>query len=122
MNTVNQGSSDVFTRKWLLIVTLCVVPLFFLFAFFGDPGQGRAAVICVGVFMTAVRANWSCRAYAWFWAIATVLIGVHAFLISRVPWTGNSYPGYALLPLAILDYGIVHGSFKLAEKLMSKAH
>jgi hypothetical protein len=120
MNDVNQGTPDVFTRKWLLIVTLCVVPLFLLFASFGDPGQGRAAVICAGVFMTAVRANWSCREYAWFWVTAAVLVAAHVLLISRVPWTGDSYPGYALLPLALVDYGIVHGSFKLAEKLMNQ--
>jgi hypothetical protein len=122
MNNVNQDSIDVFTRKWLLIVTLCLIPLFFLFAFFGDPGRGRAAVICAGVLMTAVRANWSCRKYAWFWATAAVLIALHVFLIVRIPWTDKSYPGYTLLPFAALDYGIVYGSFKLAEKLMKKTN
>jgi hypothetical protein len=120
MNNVNQGSTEVFTRKWLLIVTFCVVPLFFLFAFFGDPGRGRAAVISAGVLMTAVRATWSCKKYAWFWAIAVVLIALHAFLILDIPWTDKSYPGYTLLPFAALDYGIVYGCFKLAEKLMTK--
>ncbi len=71
--------------------------------------------------MTAVRANWSCKEHAWFWATVAVMIAIHVFLISRVPWTSKSYPGYTLLPLAMLDYGMVYGSLKLAEKLMTKA-
>lgn len=118
MDDSNQSSPDVFTRKWLLIVTVCVVPLFLLFAFIGDPGRGRAAVIGAGVLMTAVRASWSSRTHTWFWAVSTVVIALHVFLLFRIPWTAESYPGYMLLPFALLDYGVVYGSFTLAANLM----
>jgi RHS repeat-associated protein len=111
-------SPDVFSRKWLLMVILSMVPPFFLFAVQGDPGRGRAAAISVGVIAMAVRACWDMRKNAWFWATAGILIALHVFLVVRVPWTDKSYPGYTLLPFAALDYGVIYGSFKLAEKMM----
>lgn len=39
-------SPEVCTRKWLLVVILCMVPGFFLFAAFGNLARGRATAIC----------------------------------------------------------------------------
>lgn len=112
---------DPFTRKWLLVVILCMVPTFFLFAVvLGDPGRGRAAAICVGVGMMAIRACWHLRSHEWFWIVLTVMVGLHVALVMFIPWGDKSYPGSALLPVGALDYGIIYGSFKLAEKLMSR--
>jgi hypothetical protein len=95
-----------------------MVPPFLLFAAQGDPGRGRAAAIFTGVSMTAIRACWDLRKRVWFLALAGIMIMFHAFFIVLVPWTAQSYPGYALLPVAVVDFGIVYGSFKLAEKIM----
>jgi hypothetical protein len=111
---------DVFTRKWLLVMILCLVPPFFLFVLLGDPGRGRAAAICTCVCMTAIRACWDLRKHLWFWVTAAILIVLHVFLVLLIPWTGKSYPGYTLLPVGVLDYGIVYGSLKLVEKAMKK--
>lgn len=113
-------SPEVFGRKWLLLVIQSMVPPFLLFALLGDPGRGRAAAISVGVIAAAVKACWDMRKHTWFWATAAVLIVLHVFLVFRIPWGHKSYPGYTLLPFAALDYGIMYGSFKLAEKLMKK--
>jgi hypothetical protein len=122
MNELNHDESpEVFSRKWLLMVILCMVPLFFVFALMGDPGRGRAAAISGGVIATAVRACWDLRKYAWFWTTAAVLIALHVFLVVHIPWTDKSYPGYTLLPFGALDYGIMYGSFKLAGKLMRRS-
>lgn len=119
MNEMKSNQSpDVFSRKWLLIVILCMVPLFFLFALSGDPGRGREAAISGGLIAMAIKARWDLRKYAWFWAIAAVLIALHMFLVFRVPWTDKSYPAYTLLPFGMLDYGIMYGTFKLAEVMM----
>ena len=114
-------SPDVFTRKWLLMVILCMVPAFFLFALLGDPGRGRAGAISVGVSMTAIRACWNLRKHIWFWATAAILIALHVFLILLIPWTDKSYPGYALLPVGVLDYGIMYGCFKPVEKVVKRS-
>jgi hypothetical protein len=111
---------DVFSRKWLLIVILCGVPIFFLFAVMGDPGRGRAAGISVAVGMTAIRACWNLRNHVWFWVTVAIMIGLHTLLIVLVHWTSASYPAFSLLPVALSDYGIVYGSFKLVEKVMRR--
>jgi hypothetical protein len=111
---------EVFTRKWLLIVIVCSLPIFFLFAFLGDPAKGRTAGISAAVGMTAIRGCWNLRKHVSFWTIVAALIALHMFLIWRVPWNDKSYPGYTLLPFAVLDYGVVYGIFKLAEKVMKR--
>lgn len=117
----NNQAPDVFTRKWLLIVIVCSMPLFFLFAFRGDPGRGRAAGISAAVCMTAIRACWNLRKHVWFWPIAAVLIALHVLLVFRIPWTDKSYPGYTLLPIAVVDYAMVYGCIKLGEKVTKRA-
>ena len=114
-------SSDLFSRKWLLIVILCMVPAFFLFAVLGDPGRGRAAAISLAVIIVAARTRWDLKNYAWFWITLVVLIGLHVPLVLLVPWTSRSYPGITLLPIGVVDYAIVYGCIKLAEKTMQRA-
>jgi hypothetical protein len=116
--TVNQ-SPDLFTRKWLLVVILCMIPPFVLFAFLGhDPGRGRAASGSVIVIMYAARACWNLRKHAWLWVTLAIVIAVHVLLVLLIPWTSKSYPGTLLLPVAAVDYGIVYGVIKLIEKMM----
>ena len=110
-------SPDVFTRKWLLVVILCMVPVFALFAYFGDPGRGRAAAGSTIVIMYAARGCWDLRRHTWFWVTLTIVIAVHVLLVLLIPWTSKSYPGTLLLPVAAVDYGIVYGVIKLIEKM-----
>ena len=114
-------NSEVFTRKWLLVVILCSSPLFALFAYFGDPGRGRAAAIGMTVILYAARRGWASRGYAWFWILLTISIALHILLIVSVPWTNKSYPGPILLPFALVDYAIVWGCIRLCNKGMQEA-
>ncbi len=56
-----------------------------------------------------------------FWIVLAVIVVLHVLLVVLIPWGDETYPGYALLPVAALDFGSACGSFKLVEK-MSKAH
>ncbi len=114
-------SSDLFTRKWLLIVIVCVLPAFGLFAYFGDPGRGRAAAGATAVIMYAAKANRDLTNYVWFWITLVVIILLHGALVFLIPWTSKSYPGLILLPVAVLDYAVVYGCVKLAEKILKRA-
>jgi hypothetical protein len=113
-------SPDVFTRKWLLVVILCMVSTFALFAYFGDPGRGRAAAGSTIVIMYAARGCWDLRRYTWFWVTLTILIALHVLLVLLVPWTSKSYPGLPLFPIAVVDYAIVYGTIKLVEKVAKR--
>lgn len=112
---------NVFSKKWLLVVIFCGAIPFLLFAFLlGDPGRGRAAAICTAVIMYAVRGNWDLRKYTWFRVTLTIIIALHVLLILLIPWSSKSYPGLTLFPVAVLDYVIVWGSIKLAEKMTKR--
>lgn len=114
-------SPDVFSRKWLLVVILCGAIPFLLFAFLlNDPGRGRAAAIATMVIMYAVRGRWNLRRYSWFWVVLTAIVAAHVLLVLFVSWTSKSYPGLLLFPVAVLDFAIVWGCLKLAQKVMMR--
>jgi len=117
-----QSQDDRLTRKWLLIIILCMTVPFVLFAFLGhDPGRGRAAAICTGVIMIAARARWDLRKHRWFWVVLTIISTFHVLLVLLIPWTSKSYPGLILFPVGVLDYALVYGIIKLVEKVAKGA-
>jgi hypothetical protein len=102
------------------VIILCVVPAFALFAYFGDPGRGRAAAGSTIVIMYAARGCWDLRRYTWFWVTLTILIALHVLLALLVPWISKSYPGLTLFPIAVVDYAILYGTIKLVEKVAKR--
>jgi len=98
-----------------------MMPPFFLFAFAGEPARGRAAAISVAVLLTVTRACWNLRRYPLFWVTAAILLTFHVFFVLLISWKDESYPGgYALLPVGLLDFGVMYGCFKVVEKLMKR--
>ncbi len=121
MSTNTEESDEVFTRKWFLKGTLCLVALFLLFALFGYPGNGGIAVMCAGIITTAVRSRWDLRGYQWFWVTVALFIVPHIVLTLFVTWTAVHYPAMALLPFGVADFAIMYGCINLAEKRMRKS-
>lgn len=110
--------SDTLTRTSALVTALCASPLYFLFAYLGDSGRGRAAAICAFVVITAGRAFWDWRKRVWFWATLIIVVVLHVPLILLVSWSDTNYPGIVLLPLALVDFALVYGCFVLVKKVM----
>jgi hypothetical protein len=108
---------ETLTKKSAILIALCASPLFFLFAFLGDPGRGRAAAICAFVILLCAKIFWSLRRRVLFWLTLTIVTLCHVPLILLIPWTNKSYPGAVLLPFAFPDFVIVYGAFKLVEKM-----
>ncbi len=115
-----KGPFDRLTRRSALMVLLCALPFFFLFAALGEPARGRAAATCVGMIATAVLIRWDLQKRAWFWVTIAILALLHIPVVLFIPWTNRNYPGIVLLPGALLDLAMVYGCIKLAEKLMGK--
>lgn len=111
---------DKLTKKSALAIALCSSPFFFIFAYFGDLGQGRTAAICAFVIITAVWYYWDLRKHVWFWFTVAIVVIFHVSAVLFVPWTDTKYPGVVLLPFALLDYGIVYVCIRLAEMMMTK--
>ena len=110
----------VFTRKWAVVMIVCGLSVFFLLATLGDPGRGRAAAFSLAALMSAARANWSLRKQMWFWSVVGVMVVLHALLVVMVPWSDRSYPGYALLPVFVLDFGLAYYTFKLVDRALKR--
>jgi hypothetical protein len=63
-----------------------------------------------------VRIFWSLRRHVLFWFALIVAITCQSPLVLRNPWTNRDYPGVVILPLALVDFALVCGIFKLVEK------
>jgi hypothetical protein len=107
---------DKLTKKSAILIALCASPLFFLFAYLGDPGRGRAAAVCAFVLLTCARLFWNILKPVWLWLTIAIVVICHVPLITLVSWTNKDYPGIVLLPIALLDFVVVYGAFWLLEK------
>jgi uncharacterized membrane protein YedE/YeeE len=103
------------TEKSVILIALCASPLFFLFAFLGDLGRGRAAGIGGFVILLCVRIFWSLRRRILFWLTLGIVSLCHVPPVFLIPWNNRSYPSIVLLPFALPDFAIVYGAFKLVE-------
>ncbi|HEV2646343.1 MAG TPA: hypothetical protein VGU46_08280 [Acidobacteriaceae bacterium] len=111
--------TDTLTRTSALVTALCSSPLYFLFAYLGDPGRGTAAAMCMFVVITSARAFWDGRKSIWFWVTLVIVVLLHTPFILLVPWSNRSYPGIVLAPVGLVDFGFSYGFFALAQKAMA---
>jgi hypothetical protein len=107
------------TRLWGIVAFALSYPIYFLFDHYGDPGRARAAGCCGAVIIIAVVRRWELRGRPWFWAAIAIAVALHVPLILLIPWPNNDMPGVSLLPFGLLDYALVYGCIKLAEKLVA---
>ena len=112
---------DTLTEKSSILLALCASPLFFLFAYLGDPGRGRAAAISAFLILLCAKIFWSLRKYVLFWFALTIVTFSQIPLIWLIPWSNRDYPGVVLLPLALPDFVIIYGILKLVEKMTRKS-
>ena len=113
--------ADTLTRSSAIAIALCSLPLYLILAYFGEPGRGRAAACCAFVIIAVARGFWESRKSARFWITLSIVVLTHVLLILLVPWNDTSYPGVVLLPIGLLDFGLVYGCFKLAGAVSKKA-
>ena len=117
----HKNRMDKLSRKSALVAMVCSLPLYFLFDYLGNPGRGEAAGICAAITLVVVQAFWDLRRSLWFWVTIATVVLLHVPLILLVSWTNKSYPGVVLLPLALVDFFVVYGCFKLFESVAQKS-
>ena len=108
---------DSLTKKSVILLSLCALPVYLLFACLGDPGRGRAATVGASVILLCAKIFWSFRKRVLFWVALTIVTLCHIPLILLIPWNNRDYPGIVLLPFALPDFAIVYGILKLVEKM-----
>jgi hypothetical protein len=106
--------------KFALLMIACMLPTFVLFLIFGKPELGISVSVCGAIVAAALRSTWSQRNHAWYWIAVAVAISLQPLFIIYIPWKNHAFRGTALLPFGLLDFLIVWGFFKIAEKVMRK--
>ena len=66
----------------------------------------------------AAKTRWELRKRVWFWVTIALVVVLHMPIVLLVHWSDNRYPGVALLPAVLADYGVVYGCIKLVEMAM----
>ena len=116
----DESTDSVRSRLSALLVPICTAPVMLVFS--RDPGRALAAWVCAIALVISIRIFWERRRHLWFWVMVAGLTGLHVLLVLRVPWPSPHTPigGPALVPIGLLDVGIMCGCFKLVESFTSK--
>jgi hypothetical protein len=105
------------TSKSAYLALLFTVPVLLLFCLLGKWETGIGAWICAGVVLLVVRQRWDLRRHFWFWIIVALAVLVQIPVVLLIPWENRSLTGISLLPVGVLDYGLMYGCIKLTEKV-----
>ena len=109
------------TSKSAYLALLLTVPVLIVFALLGRWQMGIGAWVCAGLVLVVARANWELRSTPWFWLSLTVSVLLQIPLVLLIPWNNKGLTGISLLPVALLDYGVVYGCVRLAGKMASRS-
>ena len=110
------------TAKSAYIALLIALPLFILFCILGKWETGIGAWICAGLVVLVVRQRWDLRRNLWFWVIIVGAFLLQIPLVLLIPWNDRNLTAISLLPVAVLDYGLVYGCIRLIEKATCRKH
>ena len=117
----NMGSPRKLTAKVVYLMVLSSMPVLLIFAYLGDVYRGIGASVCTTTVLIVVRARWDLRKHIWFWVTVTLTLVFQIPFVFLVPWKNRNVNGVTILPLMLLDYGMVFGCVKLAQMMMKKA-
>ncbi len=113
--------ATAFTQYTGLKIGAILLPMLLLFAYFGKEDVGLAVVIVLAAMMVAIKIRWNLRKHVWFWAIIAVILALHVPLLFVIRWPQGNVPTlFYTFPFALIDFVIISGALKLAERLLSK--
>jgi hypothetical protein len=99
-----------------------LLPMLLIFIYLGKADMGLAVFIVLGVGIVAIKIRWNLRKHIWFWAIIAIILALHVPLVFIVRWPQGSVPTlFYTLPFGLVDFLIISGALKLAEKLFSNS-
>jgi hypothetical protein len=86
------------------------------FSLLGRMDLALPSVISAAMICYAVSLRWRLRRFWWFWVAVAMVVGLHVYLILRVPWGKERIASLLyVLPFALVDFGLILGFFKLIE-------
>ena len=120
-------SFDSISKEWaLLMVAVCVAPVYFLAAHFTDDGRALVASCSAGIIAVIVRYFWDLRQHIWFWTAITFIVFLHVLLVLFIPppakqWDYVHWKYVQMLPFGLLDFAIAYGIIRLVEKVADRS-
>ena len=109
------------TSKSAYVALLFALPVLLIFVYFGKWQMGIGAWICAGLVLLVMKSHWDLRESPWFWLSISVALLLQVPIILLIPWGNRGLTGISLVPVAVVDYGLVYGCVKLAEKMASRS-
>jgi cell division protein FtsW (lipid II flippase) len=106
--------------KFALFLMLSEVVVFAIALFFNQPELGLSACISIAILLIVLRATWKLREHGWYWVAVVVAVALQIPVIFYVPWSNHAYRGTALAAFGFLDFIVLWGGIKVAEKLMKR--
>ncbi len=118
-------SFDSMSNGWVLVMALCIVPVYFLMSYFADDGKAIATSVSVGMMVLIVGYFWDLRNCVWFWTVITFIMFLHVLLVLFLPpstrqWNYVHLNYVQMLPFGLLDFGIAYGIIRLIEKITDR--
>ena len=102
------------------IIGVMLLPVFFVFVFICKAELGFNVMLVLGLIMIAIRLRWRLRRHLWFWATIIAILALHVPLLFIIRWPQTNVPTIAYsLPLGIVDFLLISGALRLAERLFS---
>jgi hypothetical protein len=94
---------------------ICLLPIFFLFAHFGQPARGLAAMCALGVLISVLYVKRSFLKKTSFIAIMSLLFVIHFVFVMLFPFPTYHFPGILALPVSIVDLPLVLALVRLVS-------
>lgn len=103
-----------------VIAAAIAIGVMSLFNFFGEPQVGLAAAISTNSLLLIVAICWHLKKEWWFWTVIASVCVIHVPIVIEYRWVYQWTPGFAMLPIALVDFGLTIGAVRLAEKIVKK--
>lgn len=119
MPNANQNPS-VSVTSTVVVGLVLALPLFYLFAHFGEPGRGSAATIFVLAMAIAILDSKKLWKQIWFWGCVGGLLLIHCVLLAMIDWPVMDWDGPALGGIVLVDLLFCVGFIRLGDWLKAK--
>ena len=103
---VNGKQSILFSshgRKMGLLCGICLLPIFFLFAHFGQPERGFAAMCALGVLISVIYVKKNLLKRTSFIITMSILFVIHIIIVMLFPFSAFHFTRVLAFPISLLD-------------------
>ena len=105
--------------KMAYLDMLYALPVAILFGFTVGWQKFFGVWICTTAVFFIVSIRWDLRRHVWFWLTIGIALLLQTPFVVLVPWS-KMRTHFEAMPFALLDYFLVYGCVKLAERLMTR--